>query len=153
MWCMSHPNLQSTQQEPKTVPSATKSQPRHIAIAAKEGKGAALRGTRHPLFAWCSLHLWRRGKQSMTKYTVITLPESNMAHENNSWKGRFLFKTIIFRCYVSSGSVIHWIIFFNLSYDGSSAHHLWEHKGDSATIAHAQLTLEIPAQALSDLSI
>ena len=75
---MSHPNLQSTQQEPKTV------QPRHIAIAAKEGKGAALRGTRHALFAWCSLHLWRRGKQSMTKYTVITLPESNMAPEKKT---------------------------------------------------------------------
>ena len=64
MWCMSHP-LQSKQQEPKTVPSATTRQPRHIAIAAKEGKGAALRGTRHPLFAWCSLHLWSRRKPSM----------------------------------------------------------------------------------------
>ena len=93
MWCMSHPNLQSTQQEPKTVPSATTKQPRHIAIAAKEGKGAALRGTRHPLFAWCCLHLWRRGKPSMTWETWHL--------KITPWKRRFLFKTIIFGCYVS----------------------------------------------------
>ena len=37
-----------------------------------------------------------------TSRLKITLPETNIAPENNSWKRRFLLETIIFRCYVSS---------------------------------------------------
>ena len=37
----------------------------------------------------------------MSKIAMDTLPETNMAPENNPWKRRFLLETIIFRGYVS----------------------------------------------------
>ena len=91
--------------------------------------------SRHP---WCPAFQRRNqstagdGWKKTKKKKQCTLPETNSSHlKIDTWKRRFLFKTIIFRCYVSfSGATSLW----TLTREKKSI--LWRgHKTSSAVVS------------------